>query len=135
MNTNRWITVGALLMVLSIILGAMAAHSLAKILPENDLTSFKTGVAYLTYQSLGILVLALIAKTYQLNLTTALSTVFLGVCLFSFSIFILVILKHVGLTQLTKWVGPITPIGGVLMIVGWLLFIYTFSKKLKKDQF
>jgi uncharacterized membrane protein YgdD (TMEM256/DUF423 family) len=135
MNTNRWITVGALLMVLSIILGAMAAHSLAKILPENDLTSFKTGVNYLTYQSLGILVLALIAKTYQLNLTRAIRVVCLGMCLFSFSIFILVTLKHADLNQFTKWVGPITPIGGVLMIVGWLLFIYTFSKKLKKDHF
>ncbi len=135
MNTNRWIIVGALLMVLSIILGAMAAHSLAKILPENDLTSFKTGVNYLTYQSIGILLLALIAKTHQLNLTRATSILFFGVCLFSFSIFILVTLKHVGLNKFTKWIGPITPIGGILMIVGWLLFIYTFSKKLKKDQF
>jgi uncharacterized membrane protein YgdD (TMEM256/DUF423 family) len=132
MNGNKLLLIGGVFMLVSIVLGAMAAHALAKILPEADLNSFKTGVNYLTYQSLAILLLALLQKQFQLQLKWATRLIIAGTLLFSGSIFLLVMFKHNGVSVATKILGPITPIGGILMIVGWLLFCLESAKKLTK---
>jgi uncharacterized membrane protein YgdD (TMEM256/DUF423 family) len=132
MNGNKLLVIGGAFMLISIVLGAMAAHALAKILPEADLNSFKTGVNYLNYQALGILLLALIQKQFQFQLKWAAWLIIAGTLLFSGSIFLLVMFKQSGVAVATKILGPITPIGGLLMILGWLLFCIESAKKLTK---
>lgn len=108
---------------LAVIFGAFGAHALKKILSDEQLKSFETGVKYQMYHAIVLLVIG-----FNFNLETAsekymVYSFMLGVLLFSFSIYGLVIssAKNKKLTFL----GPITPLGGLLLIIGWSLLFYT----------
>lgn len=106
----------------SVILGAFAAHGLKGRLSETLLNTFQTGVQYQMYHALALLLVAVLAKT--LNSDTLLTAGYLftaGVILFSGSLYML------ALTQL-KFFGPITPIGGVFFILGWVVMGYAIIK-------
>ena len=107
---------------LAVIFGAFGAHALKKILSEEQLKSFETGVKYQMYHAIVLLVIG-----FNFNLETAsekymVYSFMLGVLLFSFSIYGLVIssAKNKKLTFL----GPVTPLGGLLLIIGWSLLGY-----------
>lgn len=95
---------------LGVTAGALGAHALKEILTPQALQSYQTGVLYLL---LHLPVLLLIRKE-QL----ARSLMLTGVCLFSFSIFALSTSQIHELN--IRWLGPVTPIGGVLIIAGWV---------------
>ncbi len=106
---------------LAVIFGAFGAHLLKKILSDEQLKSFETGVKYQMYHAL---ILLIIGFNFDLNTTIQklmVSSFMLGIMLFSFSIYGLVIsaAKHKKLTFL----GPITPLGGLLLIIGWALLL------------
>jgi uncharacterized membrane protein YgdD (TMEM256/DUF423 family) len=104
---------------LAIILGALAAHTLkSKILPEQ-LESFKTGAFYHLVQSIALLVLV----THERLQThkTVFYLIATGMFLFSGSIYLLSTKELLGFESIASVVGPITPVGGVLMILGWML--------------
>ncbi|WP_298502958.1 DUF423 domain-containing protein [uncultured Maribacter sp.] len=114
---------GALFGALAIILGAFGAHALKKILNEDQLKSFETGVKYQMYHALLLLMLG-----FSLKLETGLERamvycIIIGVFLFSFSIYGLCISAAKG----KKWrfLGPITPLGGLLLVLGWGMLLYT----------
>ncbi len=120
---KSWIIFGALLAALAVLLlGAFGAHGLkGKISPE-DLTIFETGVRYHMYHALGLILLSVLGLYYypeMIQLPAMLLSV--GILLFSGSLYILV------LTGL-RWMGAITPIGGVAFIAGWLLLAYRMFK-------
>ena len=124
---------GAILILIAIILGAFGAHALKAILNEASLASFETGVRYQMYMGLAILVLGLNyhkfrKKSFKLFYGFILS----GTLLFSLSIYGLVWADHSMLLGLRKALGPITPLGGTLLIVGWTIFIIHFIKQ-KED--
>ena len=107
---------------LAVIFGAFGAHALKKILSEEQLKSFETGVKYQMYHAIVLLV---IGFNFNLETTSEKYMVYsfmLGVLLFSFSIYGLVIssAKNKKLTFL----GPVTPLGGLLLIIGWSLLGY-----------
>ena len=107
---------------LAVVFGAFGAHALKKILSETQLKSFETGVKYQMYHAI---VLLIIGFNFNLETTSEKYMVYsfmLGVLLFSFSIYGLVIssAKNKKLTFL----GPITPLGGLLLIIGWILLGY-----------
>ena len=115
---------GALFGLLAIVFGAFGAHALKKTLDNDQLKSFETGVKYQMYHSILLLVLS-----FNLNLDTSLEKYMVycfifGTLLFSFSIYALVIGKSKGKNM--KYLGPITPLGGLLLVVGWGLLIYSF---------
>lgn len=117
---------GALYGMLAVVFGAFGAHALKKILDENQLKSFETGVKYQMYHAIVLLVLG-----YNLPFTTTLETsmaycFIIGIFLFSFSIYGLVITGAKG--KKWKFLGPITPIGGLLLVVGWGLLLYSYLK-------
>ncbi len=118
-NTRFWIIIGIVFCTTSIILGAFGAHALKEILPPSSLTSFETGVRYQFYSGLAILIITLLANQFHIQSKKPLQLIGLGTCLFSFSIYFLS-LKSV-LPFGVSWLGPITPIGGLLMIIGWIL--------------
>ncbi len=112
------IITGALFGMLSVIFGAFGAHALKKTLSEKQLKSFETGVKYQMYHAIVLLVLG-----FNFEYTTnAIYWCFtLGIVLFSFSIYGLVLSDSKG--KKIKFLGPITPLGGLLFVVGWLLII------------
>lgn len=88
--------------------------------------SFETGVKYQMYHALLLLVLS-----FNLGFTTTLETTIpllltLGIVLFSFSIYGLCLSGASG--EKWKWLGPITPLGGLLLAAGWALLFYNFIK-------
>ncbi|MEO9480845.1 MAG: DUF423 domain-containing protein [Maribacter dokdonensis] len=118
--------VGALLGLLAVVFGAFGAHLLKKTFTEDQLNSFETGVKYQMYHALLLLMLS-----FNLNLETGLEKaiiycIIIGIILFSFSIYGLCISASKG--NKIKILGPITPIGGLLLVTGWGLLFYNIIK-------
>ena len=104
--------------MLSVILGAFGAHALKKILSEKQLHSFEVGVKYQMYHSIVLLVLSFNSNA----ISSAIFWCFtIGIVLFSFSIYGLVLSDAKG--KKLRFLGPITPIGGLLLVIGWLLLL------------
>ena len=114
---------------LAVIFGAFGAHTLKKILNVEQLKSFETGVKYKMYHAI---VLLLVGFNFNLETPSEKYMVYsfiTGILLFSFSIYGLVISSAKG--KKLKFLGPITPIGGLFLIVGWiLLFISILNMNL-----
>lgn len=118
---NLFITTGAIFGALAIILGAFGAHALKKIFSEDQLKNFETGVKYQMYHALLLVVLGFniqLITQYQNLIYYALTW---GILLFGFSIYGLCISS--ALNKKLKFLGPITPIGGLLLLLGWILLI------------
>lgn len=121
---KNWIVFGSLLAALAVILGAFGAHALKTRVTPEELTVFETGVKYHFYHALGLILVGIIGFHYPPQLlklpAIALS---LGILLFSGSLYLVVLSSM-------KWLGAITPLGGVAFILGWLSLafnIYRFS--------
>ncbi|WNH11387.1 DUF423 domain-containing protein [Thalassobellus suaedae] len=109
------IATGAIFGMLSVILGAFGAHALKKILSSDQLHSFEVGVKYQMYHAIALLALGFNSS----HISSATYWCFtLGILLFSFSIYGLVISDAKG--KKLRFLGPITPIGGLLLVIGWL---------------
>lgn len=100
----------------AILLGALGAHALKAILTPQELESFETAVKYQTYHALYILALALLSQKVDTKWPLYLAV--FGTLLFSGSIYLLVADNYLGISL--SFLGPITPIGGILLIVSWL---------------
>ncbi len=112
--------------MLSVILGAFGAHAFKKILSPEKLISFDTGVRYQMYHAILLLLIGLtLSFTSSLEKWSA-SCIIVGVFLFSFSIYFLAFSEYWDVNL--RFLGPITPIGGLFMITGWLLLIIFFVK-------
>ena len=101
------------------VLGAMGAHALKPLLQTEQLQTFETAVRYQMYHAFALLFLA--ALEDKLNpkfVRWAFYTFLLGVFLFSGSLYLLSIHSLIGLENY-KWLGPITPLGGLCFILGW----------------
>ena len=120
MTKEKGLIIGSILMVIGISIGAFGAHGLKEILEGNGtLSTFQTGVEYLFYNSIGILIISLSGKDNKMK-TLAIISIILGIILFSFSLFTLSITG-------IKAIGIITPFGGLSMIIGWILFIMSLK--------
>ena len=109
---------GSFFALLTIVLGAFGAHALKDQLNEYGKTIYEKAVLYQMFHSLGILFVAILNQYIDsVNFVSSIWLFSIGIVLFSGSLYILAI------TQI-KWLGAITPIGGVLFIVGWALVFY-----------
>ena len=121
MNGNKLSAVGAFSMAIAVILGALGAHALKNALPPNKLESFITGNEYQVYHSIALMVLPFFEeKLGKKTIKLVSSLMLLGIVLFSFSIYILATKSLFPITGM-NWLGPITPIGGLLLISGWVV--------------
>ncbi len=117
---------------IAVIGGAFGAHALKEVLSPEYLASFNTGVRYQLIHALVILITVLLNNKYNLKQFKIASTLFFwGVILFSGSVYLLTLKNVIGVEWL-EYVGPITPIGGTLIIIGWV-FIIIGGMKIKKS--
>lgn len=114
--------ISGLLGFLAIVFGAFSAHRLRKDFDLQQQMQFDTGVKFQLFHAILLVVLG-----YNLGFTTPLETYMayafiLGTILFSFSIYGLTWAAAKG--KKAKWLAPLTPIGGILLLTGWALLIY-----------
>lgn len=106
--------------MLSVLFGAFGAHALKKLLNNDQLKSFEVGVRYQMYHAIVLLVLGL---NPEYTTTPAMYWCFTtGIVLFSFSIYGLIWSSAKG--KKLRLLGPITPIGGLLLVCGWLVLCF-----------
>lgn len=113
--TKIFLLIAAILAGLSVAGGAFASHALASKISERALEIWETGNRYQMYHALAIFLIAVLlsrAEVPQTTLIVAGSAFIVGVFLFSGSLYIL------SLSGI-KWLGAITPLGGVAFLVGW----------------
>lgn len=121
---RKWVITGLILIIIAIILGAFGAHGLKSITnDETILQSFDTATKYQFFQGLGFLVIPFINVRFQIQSKTIFLLMLLGTIFFSGSIYGLTVAKLNGLESLKKAFGPVTPIGGLLMILAWFLLL------------
>lgn len=115
----------------SIIIGAFGAHGLKEVLTPVQLNSFDTGVKYQMYHALFLLVIANLNFLSTNALKIIYGSTLLGVVFFSISIYLL---STNDLTTFNfKFLGPITPIGGLFLVAAWLMLFYYSMKKDKNN--
>src|SRR6056297_416167 len=112
------------LLALAVALGAFGAHGLKSQLSTDMLQTYKTGVDYHFYHALGLLLIGILAVSFPSELIKW-SAILLtaGIILFSGSLYLLAVSG-------IKWLGAITPIGGLSFIAGWVLLFLAVWKKL-----
>ena len=124
---KKLIIVGAILGMIAIVLGAFGAHALKNVLTVEQLNTFETGVKYQMYHALFLMFVATTQLVTQKTKKIILILVSLGVLFFSGSIYLL---ATNNLTTFDfKIIGFITPIGGLLLITGWIFVIVNFFNK------
>lgn len=128
-TTLAW---GAAFGAVGIILGALGAHALKSILTAEQLHSFEIGVRYQMYHALFLLVIAGMQRTHfikGLNLVRNLTIA--GVFCFSFSIYLLNLQDTLGVKL--SFLGPVTPLGGLLLIAAWAILLGKGLKASKRE--
>jgi len=124
-------TTGALLGALAVVFGAFGAHKLKDLLQPDQLQSFETGVRYQFYHVFVILITGMLALKFGPGGFVSAGWLFVvGIVLFSGSIYLLSCKELLHLEGITRVLGPITPLGGLLLIAGWVLLAVQLYKKL-----
>ena len=117
-----------LFLMLSIVFGAFGAHALKAILPTEQLQTFEVGVRYQGFLSMGVLILALNYNRFGFEIKRLLWFMLIGMFLFSFSIYGLVLFKQFLPAFPSGILGPITPLGGAISIISWCVFLFRLLK-------
>ena len=126
---HKWMLVsGAIFSLTSVMLGAFAAHGLKNRLEEYAIGIFQTAAQYQMTHGLGLILVGLFA--FQLQQQAEPNFLWVKIAAICFTIGILFFSGSLYGLALTgqKWLGPITPIGGVLFIVGWIAFVVAVVK-------
>jgi uncharacterized membrane protein YgdD (TMEM256/DUF423 family) len=120
-----FLLVGSIAMALAVALGAFGAHGLKNMLTDEMLDIFETGVKYHFYHAIGLLVIGLVVQYMSESLLLQWSgwMMIAGILVFSGSLYILSIAG-------IRWMGAITPIGGLCFIISWILLALAAWKNL-----
>jgi uncharacterized membrane protein YgdD (TMEM256/DUF423 family) len=114
-SAARTLMVGGSFMFLGVLFGAFGAHALKAMVEPKLLETWETGVKYLLLHGLSLLAMGIIVQITELQLVWSRRLITAGVTLFSFNC-VLYVLSGI------KTFAMIVPVGGVLMLVGWILF-------------
>lgn len=110
---------GAILAMVGVALGAFGAHGLRGTLSPADMATFETGVRYQLIHALGLLAAAWAATRWPSGTVHVAGWLFVaGIVVFSGSLYTLVLSGQ-------RWLGAVTPLGGVCFLVGWALLAWT----------
>lgn len=127
---KKFLVAGAALGGLAVALGAFGAHGLEKLTTDQKLLhGYQTGVQYQVYHALALILTGMLYEQWKIAYLKWAGILFIaGICCFSGSLYLLTFLKIQGSTA-TAVVGPVTPLGGICFIAGWLLLLLAFLKK------
>lgn len=120
------VIIASLLAMLTIVMGAFGAHGLKSLISKDSLAVFQTGVTYQMYHALALLALALIPGLEIKKVKGVFRFFVFGTFFFSGSLYFLA-LKSV-LPFSVSFLAPVTPVGGLLLILGWALLAYSVAK-------
>ena len=116
------IIIGAIFAGLSVLIGAFGAHGLKGKISIEDLVIFEVGVRYQMYHALALILLGLLGVSIPEKFLILPGIFFCsGIIIFSGSLYLMVLLNM-------RWLGAITPIGGALLIFGWLSLVFKIYK-------
>ena len=107
-----WITIASIFGALGVALGAFGAHALADRLDDRQLQTWSTAVEYQLLHAVALLALALWASATGRSIQPAATLFALGMIAFSGSLYVLALGGP-------RWLGPITPLGGLCFLAGW----------------
>jgi uncharacterized membrane protein YgdD (TMEM256/DUF423 family) len=110
---SRWLAAAAALGALGVALGAFGAHGLRDRVSAGDLATWETAVLYHELHALALLALALFGAATGRPVRRPATLFVLGIALFSGSLYLLV-------ASGARWLGAVTPLGGLCLIAGWL---------------
>ena len=123
---KRIIITASIFGLLAVILGAFGAHSLKAYLTPPNLEIWKTAVSYQFYHTLALLFLSTFSRFKSRLITVASWSFIFGIMLFSGSLYLIAINDTLNLNP--SFIGPVTPIGGLLFIVGWFSLLLAAIK-------
>ena len=130
-NGLGWISLGSGLAGLSVMLGAFGAHSLKARLTEKKIVTFHTATDYLGYHALGLIVIGILIYILKGKIAKKLKRsaiwMVVGIVFFCGSLYGLVF-------DGPRFLGPITPLGGLSFMIGWLTLVINLVKFSKNSQ-
>ena len=119
------ILITTVLGALSVIMGAFGSHVLKSQIGPKSFSAFETAVQYQFYHTLAIFCTALLYRSYRIKGLFFIGLFFLGgIALFSGSLYILALKDIIGLEN-TKYIGLLTPLGGLALIGSWMAIFFT----------
>ena len=124
-----FLILGTLLAALSVALGAFGAHGLKKLVDADTIGIYQTGVQYQMYHALALIAVGILAQRFESSFLNYAGFFFIGgiVC-FSGSLYLLSSFRAMN-KAVPGFVYPITPLGGILFILGWILLLFALLKK------
>ena len=119
----------AILGALAVMAGAFGAHALKQLLSDKYLAIFETAVRYQFYHVFALLAVGILFKEFPGSYLVWSGRLFcFGILIFSGSLYLLTLLEAMG-QQGFKWLGAITPVGGLCLIAGWVLLAVGMTVK------
>jgi len=126
--TNFIIPLGAFNAFLAVAAGAFAAHGLKDILSPEYITTFKTAADYQMMHGIGLILIGILNKQSNSRCNVAAAIfMFTGILLFSGSLYLLTLTE-------TRWLGMITPLGGVCFLIAWLTLGFNYLEKKHSEK-
>jgi uncharacterized membrane protein YgdD (TMEM256/DUF423 family) len=123
---------GSITAALAVVLGAFGAHALKDKLPPEQLQVFETGVRYQMYHAFALILLFLLSQKINGTVLNLSGWFFMaGIFLFSGSVYLLACKDLLGLDGWKKILGPVTPLGGLSFILGWVFLALAAFRGLK----
>ena len=121
-QSKIFLQISSVLMAIAIGIGAFGAHGLKPYLDDYGLSIYAKATSYEFYMTIGLFIISFISVIIpnSTKVKTSFYLVLSGMLIFSFSLYILALTK-------IMWLGAITPIGGSLMIIGWIVLFFTIK--------
>lgn len=123
---KRIVITASLFGILAVVLGAFGAHGLKSLVNADSLEVWKKGVEYHFYHTFALLFLSTFVRFKSRLINASYLCFSLGIVLFSGSLYILTLKNLLHLN--TQFIGPITPVGGLFFILGWIFLLLSAIK-------
>jgi uncharacterized membrane protein YgdD (TMEM256/DUF423 family) len=124
---KRIILTAALSGAIAVILGAFGAHGLKSLIDPSALVTWQKGVEYQFYHTMALLYLSTFARYRNKLINIAYFCFTFGIVLFSGSLYLLAT-RSISHLAFADFIGPITPIGGLLFVLGWIMLFFAAVK-------
>jgi len=124
-----FLILGTVLSGLAVALGAFGAHGLKKLVAPETVATYQTGVQYQMYHALALIVVGILTERTANSFLNYSGLLFLGgVVFFSGSLYMIVSMQAMNKT-IPAYIGILTPVGGLLFIIGWILLLLGIIRK------